>query len=215
MNPILPADYSDPDAILVGSDYYLVSSTLQLSGGIVVLHSTDMVNWETVGYVVANTPTQLNDGRFNYTAMNLYNDGVYAPSIRYHNTMFWVFFTTWPLGGFYVATAANPAGPWTVQQMKDKNGAVLFGLSWDDPCPFWDDDGKAYLVASQPVTYWYPILFQMTPDGTQLLDGTLAKMQLTTSGFHRPGHEHLYFGRAGRGQQNLQNERILLSFPQR
>ena len=181
INPILPADYSDPDAILVGSDYYLVSSTLQLSGGIVVLHSKDMVNWETVGYVVANTPTQLNDGRFNYTAMNLYNDGVYAPSIRYHNTMFWVFFTTWPLGGFYVATAANPAGPWTVQQMKDKNGAVLFGLSWDDPCPFWDDDGKAYLVASQPTTYWYPILFQMTPDGTQLLDGTLAKMQLTTS----------------------------------
>ena len=180
-NPILPADYSDPDAILVGKDYYLVSSTLQLSGGIVVLHSKDMVNWETVGYVVTNTPTQLNDSRFNYTGMNLYNDGVYAPSIRFHNNMFWVFFTTWPNGGFYVATAASPAGPWTIQQMKDKNGTTLFGLSWDDPCPFWDDDGKAYLVASKPGSFWYPVLFQMASDGTQLLDATLAKMQVETS----------------------------------
>ena len=181
INPILPADYSDPDAIMVGSDYYLVSSTLQLSGGIVVLHSKDMVNWETIGYVVTNTATQLNDARFNYTQMNLYNSGVYAPSIRYHNAMFWVFFTTWSGGGFYVATAASPAGPWTIQQMKDKNGVALNGLSWDDPCPFWDDDGKAYLVASKPVTFWYPVLFQMTPDGTQLLDAAVAKMRLDTS----------------------------------
>ena len=140
-----------------------------------------MVNWETVGYVATNTTTELLDTRFDYTVMNHYNSGVYAPSIRYHNNMYWVFFTTWPLGGFFMATAATPAGPWTVQNMKDKNGVALYGLSWDDPCPFWDDDGKAYLVASQPGTYWYPILFQMKPDGTQLLDATLAKMQLTTS----------------------------------
>jgi beta-xylosidase len=180
-NPILPADYSDPDAIMVGSDYYLVSSTLQLSGGVVVLHSKDMVNWETIGYVATNPATQFTDSRFNYTEMNHYNTGTYAPSIRYHNNKFWVYVTTWPLGGFFVATATNPAGPWTVQPLKDKNGVALYGLSWDDPCPFWDDDGKAYMVASKPGTYWYPILFQMSPDGTQLLDATLAKMQLTTS----------------------------------
>jgi beta-xylosidase len=181
MNPILPADYSDPDAIMVGSDYYLVSSTLQLSGAVVVLHSKDMVNWQTIGYVSTNPVTDFTDTRFNYTEMNHYNSGTYAPSIRYHNNKFWLYLTTWPLGGFFVATATNPAGPWNVQPLKDKNGAILYGLSWDDPCPFWDDDGKAYLVASKPGTYWYPILFQMSTDGTQLLDATLAKMQLTTS----------------------------------
>ena len=180
-NPILPADYSDPDAISVGSDYYLVSSTLQLSGSVAILHSKDMVNWETIGYVAMNPAAQFNDNRFDYTQMNLYNSGVYAPSIRYHDNTYWVFLTTWPLGGFFMATAANPAGPWTIQPMKDKNGATLSGLSWDDPCPFWDDDGKAYLVASKPGAFWYPVLFQMTPDGTQLLDATAAKMRLETS----------------------------------
>jgi beta-xylosidase len=181
-NPILPADYSDPDVLMVGSDYYLVSSTLQLSGGIVILHSKDMVNWQTVGYVVTNTSTELSDTRFNYTVMNHYNSGVYAPSIRFHNNMYWVYFTTWPLGAFFYATATTPAGPWTIQKLKDKNGTPIDTLSWDDPCPFWDDStGKAYLVASQPTTYWYPILFQMSADGSQLLDATVAKMRLTTS----------------------------------
>jgi len=180
-NPILPADYSDPDVILVGSDYYLVSSTLQLSGGVVVLHSRDLVNWETIGYVSTNPAVQFNDSRFNYTEMNHYNSGVYAPSIRYHNGKFWVYVTTWASGGLYFATATDPAGPWAIQVMKDKNGDAIDGLSWDDPCPFWDDDGKAYLVASQPTKFWYPILFQMTPDGTQLLDATVAKMRLETA----------------------------------
>ena len=180
-NPILPADYSDPDVILVGSDYYLVSSTLQLSGGVVILHSKDLVNWETIGYVSSNPAAQFNDSRFNFTEMNHYNTGVYAPCIRYHDGRFWVYVTTWADGGFFVATASNPAGPWVIQTMKDKNGDALDGLSWDDPCPFWDDDGKAYLVASKPGKYWYPILFQMAPDGTQLLDATVAKMRLETS----------------------------------
>jgi beta-xylosidase len=180
-NPILPADYSDPDVILVGSDYYLVSSTLQLSGGVVVLHSRDLVNWETIGYVSTNPAVQFGDSRFNYTEMNHYNSGVYAPSIRYHDGKFWVYVTTWASGGLYLATATDPAGPWAIQVMKDKNGDAINGLSWDDPCPFWDDDGKAYLVASQPGKFWYPILFQMTPDGTQLLDATVAKMRLETS----------------------------------
>jgi len=180
-NPILPGDYSDPDVILVGSDYYLVSSTLQLSGGVVILHSKDLVSWETIGYVSTDPASQFHDSRFSYTEMNLYNSGVYAPSIRFHDGRFWVYVTTWPNGGFVVATAANPAGPWAIQLMRDKNGDPLDALSWDDPCPFWDDDGKAYLVASKPGKFWYPILFQMTPDGTQLLDATVAKMRLETS----------------------------------
>lgn len=179
-NMILPADYSDPDVVRVGKDYYLVSSTFQFSGGIVILHSRDLVNWKTIGYVIKNLPAELKDKRFDYTVMDHYSKGIYAPSIRYHDNTFWVYFTTYNQGGIYVATSKKITGPWNVQLMKDKNGVELFGLNWDDNCPFWDDDGKAYMIASNPQKNWFPILFQMSPDGTQLLDGDINKMKIKT-----------------------------------
>jgi beta-xylosidase len=179
-NMILPADYSDPDAIRVGKDYYMISSTMHFSGGIVILHSRDMVNWETIGYVIHDLPGQLKDERFNYTLMDHYGKGIYAPSLRYHDKKFWVYFTTYNGGGIYVATAKKITGPWDVQLMKDKNGVELYGLNWDDNCPFWDEDGKAYMIASNPQKNWFPILFQMSPDGIQLLDGDINKMKIKT-----------------------------------
>jgi len=179
-NMILPTDYCDPDAIRIGRDYYMVSSTMQFSGGIVILHSRDMVNWETIGYVIDDLPRQLKDQRFDYSVMDHYGKGIYAPSLRYHNNKFWVYFTTYNGGGFYVATAKKMTSPWKVQLMKDKNGVELFGLNWDDNCPFWDEDGKAYMIASNPQKNWFPILFQMSPDGTQLLDGDINKMKIKT-----------------------------------
>ena len=74
-----------------------------------------------------------------------------------------------------MATATNPAGPWTEQLLKDKYGRPLRVLHWSDPCPLWDDDGKAYLMSSHPGReYWYSYLFQMSPDGTKLLDADSA-----------------------------------------
>jgi len=179
-NMILPADYSDPDVLRMGKDYYLISSTFQFSGGIVILHSRDLVNWKTVGYVIHDLPGQLKDHRFDYTVMDHYSKGIYAPSLRYHNKKFWIYFTTYNNGGIYVATAKKITGPWNVQLMKDKNGVELFGLNWDDNCPLWDEDGKAYMIASNPQKNWFPILFQMSPDGTQLLDGDINKMKIKT-----------------------------------
>jgi beta-xylosidase len=91
-NMILPADYCDPDAIRIGKDYYMISSTMQFSGGIVILYSRDMVNWKTIGYVIENLPVQLKDERFNYTVMDHYSKGIYAPSLRYHDKKFWIYF---------------------------------------------------------------------------------------------------------------------------
>jgi Beta-xylosidase len=179
-NQILPADYSDPDVLRVGENYYMVSSTFQFSGGIVILHSRDLVNWKTIGYVCDDLPNQLKDKRFDYTVMDHYSKGIYAPSLRYHNKRFWVYFTTYNGGGFYVATAKKITGPWDVKLMKDKNGIELFGLDWDDPCPLWDENGKAYMLTSNPGENWFPILFQMSTDGTQLLDGSIDKMKIKT-----------------------------------
>ena len=179
-NQILSADYSDPEVLRMGKDYYLISSTFQFSPGIVIMHSRDLINWKTIGAVIDNLPEQLGDKRFDYSVMDHYSKGVYAASPRYHEKKFWCYFTTYNEGGIYVATAIKITGPWKVQLMKDKNGAELKGLNWDDNCPLWDDNGKAYMVMSNPGKNWFPILFQMSWDGIQLLDGDVNKMKIKT-----------------------------------
>jgi beta-xylosidase len=171
-NPVLPADFSDPDFIRVGKDYYGISSTLQESPGMVVIHSKDLVNWEIVGHVVSDISV-LGD-ELNWDKMLGYDQGIYAGSLRFHNNKFYVHFTT-KKTGWWVATADKPQGPWMVVQMKDMEGKKLSGYGWDDNCPLWDDDGRAYIIASNfGKLEWCPRIFKMTEDGTQLLDGRIA-----------------------------------------
>ena len=155
-NPILPGDFSDPDVIRVGSDYYFITSTFQYSPGMAVLHSKDLVNWQYLGHCVADL-TQLGP-ELNWDRMNRYNRGIYAGAIRFHAGKFWVFFTTMDEGVF-MTTATNPAGPWSpVTRVWDKQG-------FDDPCPFWDDDGQAYLLLSTPGKKWWTHIYKMSNDG--------------------------------------------------
>jgi beta-xylosidase len=173
-NPILAADYSDPDPLRVGADYYMVASTFETSPGVTVLHSKDLVNWQTIGAAFQDLTVLAPE--FGPAKMARYGLGIYAPSIRYHDGKFWIFVNCYSGEGFYQATAKDPAGPWTVTQIKDKNGQPLRTRSWTDPCPFWDDDGKAYLASSHPGSKWFSYLFEMKPDGTQLLDADVAAM---------------------------------------
>jgi beta-xylosidase len=139
VNPVLPADYSDIDAIRVGDDYYAISSTLHLSPGMAVLHSRDLVNWELIGHAVQDV-TQISL-EMNWDRMNRYGRGVWAGAIRHHDGKFWLYFAS-PDEGLFMTTATNPAGPWEpLHQLWKVSG-------WDDLCPFWDDDGQAYLVAT-------------------------------------------------------------------
>jgi len=155
-NPVLPGDFSDPDVIRVGSDYYFITSTFQYSPGMAVLHSKDLVNWQFLSHCVADL-TQLGP-ELNWDRMNRYNRGIYAGAIRFHDGKFWVFFTTMDEGVF-MTTATNAAGPWSpVARIWDKPG-------FDDPCPFWDDDGQAYLLLSTPGKQWWTHIFKMSRDG--------------------------------------------------
>lgn len=173
-NPIIAADYSDPDVVRVGNDFYMVASTFESSPGIPILHSRDLVNWTTIGYAFAKTSTLGPD--FNWDRMRRYGNGLFAPSLRYHAGKFWVFVNSYSGEGFLMSTATDPAGPWTVTQIKDRHGKPLRTARWTDPCPFWDDDGKAYLASSRPGSFWFGYLFRMTPDGTQLLDADVNAM---------------------------------------
>jgi beta-xylosidase len=165
-NPVMPGDFSDLDAIRVGGDYYAISSTMQYSAGMAIVYSKDLVNWTMIGHVVPDLT--LIDAELNWNKMNRPGRGIWAGAIRYHAKKFWVYFGT-PDQGIFMSTAVVPTGPWTPAKR------VLAGAGWDDPCPFWDDDGQAYLVTTNfapegPSGRSYNIhLFRMNEGGTALL----------------------------------------------
>ncbi|MGA8780241.1 MAG: glycoside hydrolase 43 family protein, partial [Terracidiphilus sp.] len=158
-NPILFADYSDPDVIRDGANYYLVASTFHFVPGIPILQSTDLVHWTIVGHVVQRMTM---DPRYSMIGGNRYGKGVWAPAIRKHNGLFYVYFPT-PTEGIFVSTATKITGPWSAPI------AVMGQAGLEDPCPFWDDDGSAYLIHSK--TGAGPlILHRMSADGKRVLD---------------------------------------------
>src|SRR2546423_7235706 len=133
-NPILFADYSDPDAIRVGDDYYHTASSFNCIPGLPILHSKDIVNWTILNYALPKqTPEEVFD-------KPQHGNGVWAPAIRYHKGEFYIYYPD-PDFGIYVIKAKNPAGEWT------KPVLVTPGKGIIDPCPLWDDDGKAYVSA--------------------------------------------------------------------
>lgn len=154
-NPVLNADFSDPDVIRVDDKYYMVASDFHFIG-MQVLESSDLVNWHIISQVY---------NRFDLPGWDEnthYSGGSWAPSIRYHDGMFFLFFCT-PDEGLFMSTAKDPHGPWSPLH------CVKAVEKWEDPCPIWDDDGQAYLGRSQwgagPI-----IVHRMTADGKQLLD---------------------------------------------
>ncbi|NWJ51707.1 MAG: glycosyl hydrolase 43 family protein [Bacteroidetes bacterium] len=153
-NPIIYADYSDPDVVRVGDDYYMVASSFTCQPGIPVLHSHDLVNWTIINYVYHSLPFE----RFKKPQ---HGHGSWAPSIRFHNGRFYVYFCT-PDEGLFMASTTDPAKPWTLTH-------VLNVAQWEDPCPFWDEDGKAYLIHSK-LCGGPAIMHRMSADGTKLLD---------------------------------------------
>ncbi len=178
-NPVLAGDYSDPDVIRVGVEYYGISSTLQESPGMVVIHSRDLVHWEIIGHVVSDISAL--SPELNWNSMKGYDQGIFAGSIRKHDNKFYCHFTT-KKNGWFVATADRPEGPWIVAQMIDMEGHPLNGYGWDDTCPFWDDDGNAYIIASNFGKYeWCPRIFRMSPNGKQLLDGRISEASVNTN----------------------------------
>ena len=104
-NPVIASDFSDPDPVRVGDDYFMVTSTFETSPGVTVLHSKDLVNWTIAGSVFSNL-TEVSPA-FSSREMKRYNEGVYAPSIRYHDGMFYVYVNLFT-DGMFVGRTSNP-----------------------------------------------------------------------------------------------------------
>ncbi|NOT73685.1 MAG: glycosyl hydrolase 43 family protein [Cyclobacteriaceae bacterium] len=164
-NPILHADYSDPDVCRVGDDFFLVSSSFDAVPGLPILQSKDLVNWKLVGHALKRQPP------IEIYEKTQHGNGVWAPSIRYHNNEFYIYYPD-PDFGIYLTKAKNATGPWSEPVL------VQSGKGLIDPCPLWDDDGSAYLVhayaGSRAGIKSILVVKRMNANGTAIVDaGTI------------------------------------------
>jgi alpha-N-arabinofuranosidase len=147
INPILPGGHPDPSICRVGDDFYIVNSSFEYFPALPIHHSTDLVNWELIGYGL-HRPEQAS-GIVNLIDVQQ-NGGIHAPSIRHHDGLFYIIVTNIytpgasedvPLMVNFIITAENPAGPWS-------DPIYVEGAPGIDPDIFFDDDGKVYFVGT-------------------------------------------------------------------
>ena len=168
-NPVLCCDYSDPDVIRVGDTYYMTASSFNYVPGLPILTSAELVNWRLVNYALPNIPEPGYE-------IPRHACGVWAPAIRWHDGFFYIYYGM-PDEGIYMVRAADACGQWDAPKL------VRAGKGLIDPCPFWDDDGRAYVIhayANSRIGFKSRIgIFPMSADGTHaigedkfLFDGT-------------------------------------------
>ena len=179
-NPIIPADYSDLDCIRVGDDYYAISSTMQFSPGMTILHSCDLVNWEIAGNAVSDL-SQISDA-MTWREMDCYGRGIWAGSLRYHKGRFYLFFGT-PDEGFFMTTAKRAEGPWKPLT------PLLQEKGWDDCSAIWDEQGRAWFVGTCFADGYKTYIFPMEKNGRSI---DRSKGRLVNSGWGREANKLIY-----------------------
>jgi beta-xylosidase len=160
-NPVIHADYSDPDVVRVGEDFWMTASSFNVAPGLPILHSKDLVNWTIVSHALREQyPKAVFD-------KPQHGGGVWAPSIRFHNGEYYIYYGD-PDFGIYMTKTRDPRGEWS------KPLLVKEAKGWIDPCPLWDDDGNAYLVhafaGSRAGVKSILVVNKMNREGTQVLD---------------------------------------------
>ncbi|WP_200977351.1 glycoside hydrolase 43 family protein [Echinicola sp. 20G] len=160
INPVLHADYSDPDLCRVGADFYMTASSFNAVPGLPILHSNDLVNWTLIGYALDRlTP-------YDHFSTPQHGNGVWAPSIRYHEGEFYIYWGD-PDFGIYMVKTKDPAGDWEEPVLVEAGKGLI------DPCPLWDEDGKAYLshafAGSRAGIKSVLVVKPLSPDGTKTI----------------------------------------------
>lgn len=221
VNPVLNADYSDPDVCRVGDDFYMTSSSFSCFPGLQILHSTDLVNWEIIGAALTDypgpgwsderqwetlgqrldTPSDPPPGPQEWRTIPQHGNGVWAPAIRYHDGEFYIYCGD-PDRGIFMVKTSDPRGKW------DDPVWVVKAKGYIDPCPLWDEDGKAYLshgcagsrAGHKSVLFVAP----MSPDGTRLLgqsrvvyDGHETQPTIEGTKFYKYNGDYYIFSPAG------------------
>lgn len=194
-NPILHADYSDPDVCRVGDDYYMTASSFASVPGLPILHSRDLVNWKLIGHAIERLEPQ------DVFSSVQHGNGVWAPSIRFHKGEFYIYWGD-PDYGIYMVKTKDPAGKWS------KAVLVKPGKGLIDPCPLWDEDGRAYVAhayaGSRAGIKSILAVFEMNAEGTKAItpsrtiyDGHADDPTIEGAKFHKRNGEYYIFAPAG------------------
>ena len=210
VNPIINADYSDPDVCRVGNDFYMTSSSFACFPGLQILHSTDLVNWEIIGAALTDYPGpnwkdpegwEPTPGTYQWRNVPQHGNGVWAPAIRHHNGEFYIYCGD-PDRGIFMVKTDDPRGRWSdpVWIVKEKG--------FIDPCPLWDEDGKAYLshgcAGSRAGLKSVLMVAPMSADGTHLVgtsrivyDGHYTQPTIEGTKFYKRNGYYYIFSPAG------------------
>ncbi|MBR5255270.1 MAG: family 43 glycosylhydrolase [Bacteroidales bacterium] len=201
-NPVVHADYSDPDVCRVGEEYWMTASSFNYFPGLPILHSRDLVHWDLVGAALTDYPGEgWNAPEDDFRTTVQHGKAVWAPTIRFHDGWFYIFVSD-PDRGIFMVRTQDPEGRWEppVWVVREKG--------FIDPCPFWDEDGKAYLshgcagsrAGNKSVLFVAP----MAPDGTRLLgpsrivyDGHLTQPTIEGTKFYMRDGKYYIFAPAG------------------
>ena len=221
VNPVINADYSDPDICRVGDDFYMTSSSFNCFPGLQILHSTDLVNWEIIGAALTDypgpgwsdtrqwetlgqrldTPDSPPPGPQEWRTVPQHGNGVWAPAIRYYNGEFYIYCGD-PDRGIFMVKTSDPRGRW------DDPVWVVKAKGFIDPCPLWDEDGKAYLshgcAGSRAGLKSVLFVAPMSPDGTCLIgpsrivyDGHETQPTIEGTKFYKHNGNYYIFSPAG------------------
>ena len=155
-NPVIPADFPDPDVILVDSTYYMVNTTMFVFPGVTILKSHDLVNWE----YCCNAVQQFDFSPcYDLEGCNRYGHGQWATSLKYHNGKFYLLFITLDEGGF-LCSADKPEGPWKIQKLPK---------GFYDPGLFFDDDGRIFVAHGYSKIFMTELDENFAPEGSDSL----------------------------------------------
>lgn len=171
-NPVIAADFPDPDVLLVDSTFYMVNTTMFTFPGVPILQSNDLVNW----HYCCNAVQRFDFSPcYNLDGCNRYGHGQWATSLKYHNRKYYLLFITLDEGGF-LGTAAAPEGPWQVRKLPK---------GFYDPGLFFDDDGRIYVAHGYSKIHVTELDADLSPKGND---------SLVFTGDIRPGLEgtHVY-----------------------
>lgn len=221
INPVINADYSDPDVCRVGDDFYMTSSSFACFPGLQILHSTDLVNWEIIGAALTDYPGphwdddrawealgqnldiqgDMPPGNGQWRTIPQHGNGVWAPAIRYHDGEFFIYCGD-PDRGIFMVKTSDPRGRW------EDPVWVVKAKGYIDPCPLWDEDGKAYLshgcAGSRAGLKSVLFVAPMSEDGTRLLgasrivyDGHETQPTIEGTKFYKKDGRYYIFSPAG------------------
>lgn len=182
-NPILCFDYSDPDVVRTGEDYWMTASSFNCVPGLPILHSRDLVNWEIVNHALDRLVPE------EYFSIPQHGKGVWAPCIKFHDGWYYIYWGD-PDFGIYMVKSQDPRSDWTEPVL------VKAGKGLIDPSPLWDDDGKVYLAhawaASRSGLNSIITISEMNPEGTACISDEVMVFDGNRDGHHTVEGAKLY-----------------------